>query len=129
MLQRAIPKSGEMIPVIGLGTYQAFDVGADGAVQDALNDVLRALVQQGGKLIDSSPMYGRAETAVGDVAALAGVAGELFYATKVWTSGRDAGIAQMEESYRCMRVARMDLMQIHNLVEACCWRTSRFASS
>ncbi|MFN0314216.1 MAG: aldo/keto reductase [Burkholderiales bacterium] len=120
MLQRSIPSSGEQIPVVGLGTYQAFDVSASASEQTALIEVLRTLVRQGGRVIDSSPMYGRAETAIGEVAAAAGTQSQLFYATKVWTSGKDAGIAQMEESFRRMRVSRMDLMQIHNLVD---WRT------
>ncbi|MSQ59666.1 MAG: aldo/keto reductase [Betaproteobacteria bacterium] len=120
MLQRPIPSSGERIPVVGLGTYQAFDAGASSAEQAPLVEVLRTLVARGGSVIDSSPMYGRAETAVGEVATAAGVANQLFYATKVWTSGKEAGIAQMEESFRRMRVSRMDLMQIHNLVD---WRT------
>ena len=120
MLQRSIPSSGEEIPVVGLGTYQAFDVGANNAEQAPLIEALQTMARQGGRVIDSSPMYGRAETAVGEVAAAAGVENQLFYATKVWTSGKEAGIAQMEESFRRMRVSRMDLMQIHNLVD---WRT------
>ncbi len=120
MLQRPIPSSGEKIPVVGLGTYQAFDVGASPAEQAPLMEVIRTLLRQGGRVIDSSPMYGRAETVVGEVAASAGAENQLVYATKVWTSGKEAGIAQMEESFRRMRVSRMDLMQIHNLVD---WRT------
>ncbi len=120
MLQRRIPNSGELLPVIGLGTYQAFDIGASAAQQAPLREVMRVMVEQGGKLIDSSPMYGRAETAIGEVAALAGVEKQLFYATKVWVSGKEAGMHQMEESFRLMRISRMDLMQIHNLVD---WRT------
>lgn len=120
MLRRPLPKGNESLPVIGLGTYQAFDVGSTRAELDPLADVLRTLVRQGGSVVDSSPMYGRAEGAVGEAAALAGVGAQLFHATKVWTSGRDNGIRQMEESFRLMRVERMDLMQIHNLQD---WRT------
>jgi diketogulonate reductase-like aldo/keto reductase len=120
LLQRTIPSSGEALPVIGLGTYRAFDVGNTPDERAALTDVLRAMSVAGGKLIDSSPMYGNAETRIGEIAAAAGVHDKLFYATKVWTNGKEAGIRQMEESLRKMRVTTMDLMQIHNLVD---WRT------
>jgi diketogulonate reductase-like aldo/keto reductase len=117
---RPIPASGEMLPVVGLGTYQSFDVGGGASERDPLKDVLRLFVQQGGKLVDSSPMYGPSESVVGDLAAELGIADRLFMATKVWTSGREAGIRQMEESLRRMKVSRMDLMQIHNLLD---WKT------
>lgn len=117
MLKRAIPRGGEQLPAVGLGTYRTFNVGAAAAERAPLVEVLRRFVAHGGSVVDSSPMYGAAETVVGDLAAEAGVAGRLFYATKVWTSGRDAGIRQMEESFRRMRVARMDLMQVHNLLD------------
>jgi diketogulonate reductase-like aldo/keto reductase len=119
-IKRAIPATGELLPVIGLGTYQAFDVGNDSAARQALKEVLRELVAKGGSVIDSSPMYGRAEGVVGDLAAELGLRRSLFLATKVWTSGREAGIAQMEDSLRLLRTPAMDLMQIHNLVD---WRT------
>jgi len=117
---RPIPASGEMLPVVGLGTYQSFDVGGGASERDPLKDVLRLFAQQGGKLVDSSPMYGLSESVVGDLAAELGIADRLFMATKVWTSGREAGIRQMEESLRRMKVSRMDLMQIHNLLD---WKT------
>jgi diketogulonate reductase-like aldo/keto reductase len=120
MALRPIPASGEMLPVVGLGTYQSFDVGGDASERGPLKEVLRLFVQQGGKLVDSSPMYGPSESVVGDLAAELGITGRLFMATKVWTSGRDAGIRQMEESLRRMKVERMDLMQIHNLLD---WKT------
>ena len=120
MAARPIPANGEMLPVIGLGTYQSFDVGGGAPERNPLKDVLRLFVQQGGKLIDSSPMYGPSESVVGDLAAELGITGRLFMATKVWTSGREAGIRQMEESLRRMKVTRMDLMQIHNLLD---WKT------
>jgi diketogulonate reductase-like aldo/keto reductase len=82
--------------------------------------VLERFVALGGRVIDSSPMYGAAETVVGDLAADLGVADRLFLATKVWTSGRDAGIAQMEQSVKRLRARHVDLMQIHNLLD---WRT------
>lgn len=109
-----------MLPVVGLGTYQSFDVGGGASERDPLKDVLRLFVQQGGKLVDSSPMYGPSESVVGDLATELGITGRLFMATKVWTSGREAGIRQMEESLRRMKVPRMDLMQIHNLLD---WKT------
>jgi len=120
MTARPIPASGEMLPVVGLGTYQSFDVGRGASERDPVKDVLRLFVQQGGKLVDSSPMYGPSESVVGDLATELGITGRLFMATKVWTSGREAGIRQMEESLRRMNVARMDLLQIHNLLD---WKT------
>ena len=120
MAARPIPASGEMLPVVGLGTYQSFDVGSGAAERDPVKQVLRLFAQQGGKLVDSSPMYGPSESVVGDLAAELGISARLFMATKVWTSGREAGIRQMEESLRRMKVERMDLMQIHNLLD---WKT------
>lgn len=118
--RRVIPKSGEAVPAIGLGTYRSFDVGTDRRDREGPREVLRRFADIGGRVIDSSPMYGRAETVVGELAAAAGVQDKLFYATKVWIEGRDAGIRQMRQSMRRLRVERMDLMQIHNLVD---WRT------
>ena len=120
MIQRPIPASGELLPVIGLGTYQSFDIGTGAAERDPVKDVLHRFAQHGGKLVDSSPMYGRSESALGELATELAVTQKLFMATKVWTSGREAGIRQMEESLRRMQVARMDLMQIHNLQD---WQT------
>jgi diketogulonate reductase-like aldo/keto reductase len=116
MLTRAIPSSGEALPVLGLGTWQTFDV-ADTTKRHELADVLRMFVTEGGRLVDSSPMYGRAEQTLGDLAADLGLHPKLFVATKVWTSGTRAGIAQMEASMRKLRVDRIDLMQVHNLVD------------
>ncbi len=117
LLQRRIPSSGELLPVIGLGTYRTFDVDASSPERAALEEVLRLFVQAGGKVVDSSPMYGKAEGVVGDLAADLGVTKELFLATKVWTTGRDAGIRQMEASFRLLRTDRIDLMQVHNLLD------------
>jgi diketogulonate reductase-like aldo/keto reductase len=119
-IKRTVPSSGEQLPVIGLGTYQALDVGSDPAAREPLKEVLRELVAKGGSVVDSSPMYGRAEGVVGDLSAELSLRPSLFLATKVWTSGKEAGIAQMEESLRLMRTQAMDLMQIHNLLD---WRT------
>jgi diketogulonate reductase-like aldo/keto reductase len=117
LIQRAVPSTGEMLPVIGVGTWQTFVVGADIAARRPLAEVVTAFAQAGGKVIDSSPMYGTSESVTGDLVAETGNAGKLFVATKVWTSGKDAGIRQMETSFERLRVARMDLMQIHNLVD------------
>jgi aryl-alcohol dehydrogenase-like predicted oxidoreductase len=114
---RAIPSSKETVPVIGLGTWQTFDVGA-GAARAPLRQVLQRFVELGGRIVDSSPMYGRAESVVGELAAELGLRDKLFIATKVWTSGRDAGSAQMNESMRRLRTPRLDLMQVHNLVDS-----------
>lgn len=115
--KRAIPRSGELLPVVGVGTYQTFDVGSDPAARAELREVLRLLTQAGGGMIDSSPMYGSAEGVAGDLTAELGNRKSLFFATKVWTSGRDAGIRQMQESLRLMRTDVMDLMQVHNLLD------------
>ncbi len=120
LLARAIPKSGEQIPAVGLGTWQTFDVGSSEAERAPLRDVLKRFVALGGKVIDSSPMYGESEAVVGDLAAKNGVHDRLFLATKVWTTGRNAGIRQMETSMRLLRTSKLDLMQVHNLVD---WKT------
>ena len=117
MLARKIPSSGEELPLIGIGTWQTFDVGESPAERAPLEDVLRDFVTAGGRVIDSSPMYGRSEEVVGDLAAKLGIRPKLFLATKVWTTGRLAGIAQMEESMRRLRTTSIDLMQAHNLVD------------
>lgn len=119
MLTRPIPSSGEAMPVIGLGTSQVFDVGPDPRAREPLRAVLQAFVAAGGRIIDTSPMYGRAEAVTGDLVTDAGVRPQVFLATKVWTSGRDAGIAQMRRSAELLRSPVIDLMQIHNLVD---WR-------
>jgi diketogulonate reductase-like aldo/keto reductase len=120
ILARPIPSSGEKLPAVGLGTWRTFDVGATPAERAPLRDVLARFVALGGRVIDSSPMYGTAEAVAGELAAELRLHGSLFVATKVWTTGREAGIAQMERSLRQLRVPRLDLMQVHNLVD---WRT------
>jgi diketogulonate reductase-like aldo/keto reductase len=117
LIERRIPAGGEILPAIGVGTWQTFDVGGDPAARGALKEVLGLFANAGGKVIDSSPMYGSSETVAGDLLAESGLAGKLFVATKVWTSGRDEGIRQMDLSFRRLRVSRMDLMQVHNLVD------------
>jgi diketogulonate reductase-like aldo/keto reductase len=117
---RAIPSTGEPIPAVGLGTWRTFDVGTAAAERAPLREVLRQFVERGGRVIDSSPMYGAAESVVGDLVAALGLQGSLFLATKVWTTGREAGVTEMERSRRRLRVDRLDLLQVHNLVD---WRT------
>ena len=114
ILSKKIPSTGEALPVIGVGTWQTFDVGADSARRAQLAEVLRLL---GRGVVDSSPMYGTSESVAGDLIAQLGLRDQLFIATKVWTSGRDSGIRQMETSFKRLRVKRMDLMQVHNLVD------------
>jgi diketogulonate reductase-like aldo/keto reductase len=102
------------LPRIGLGTWQTFDVGDDGAARAPLREVLKLL---DGNVVDSSPMYGSSESVAGDLIAELGLRNRLFIATKVWTSGRAEGIRQMETSFKRLRVEVMDLMQIHNLLD------------
>ena len=118
MHTRPIPSSGEQLPVIGCGTYRGFDVG-QGAAYGRLHQVLDNLFAAGGSVIDSSPMYGRAEAVAGYLLAKGKTHAKAFIATKVWTRGRDAGIAEMENSFRLLKTERIDLMQIHNLLD---WR-------
>jgi diketogulonate reductase-like aldo/keto reductase len=105
------------LPVIGLGTWQVFDVGRDAAKRAPLRQTLEAFARGGGRVVDSSAMYGTSESVLGDLAAELGLHKKLFIATKVWTSGRDEGIRQMELSFSRLRVKRLDLMQVHNLVD------------
>lgn len=120
MQTRPIPSTGEPLPVIGLGTYQGFDVAPGSAAYAQLPDVLRALFAAGGSVIDSSPMYGRAEATTGELLAAAGSRPKAFLATKVWTRGQPEGLRQINESLRLLRTDPIDLMQVHNLLD---WRT------
>jgi diketogulonate reductase-like aldo/keto reductase len=120
MKTRPIPASGEALPVIGCGTYVGFDQAPGTLAYALLAGVVEALLDAGGKMLDSSPMYGRAEETTGELLAANGRRDETFLATKVWTSGRAEGVRQMEVSFRLLRTDRIDLMQIHNLVD---WRT------
>ncbi|RJQ83610.1 MAG: aldo/keto reductase [Desulfobacteraceae bacterium] len=120
LIRRAIPSTGEMLPVMGMGTSRTFDAGQDAAVRAQLAEVLQVFFDNGGKLIDSSPMYGRSESVVGDLLEATGNQHNVFAATKVWTNGRQNGIEQMQESMQRIGVDVMDLMQIHNLRD---WQT------
>ncbi len=116
---RKIPSSGGMLPVVGCGTWRTFDVGTKPEERAPLAEVLRILFDAGGSVIDTSPMYGAAERVVGDLLAAAGTRNKAFLATKVWISGGDAGIAQMQKSMALLKTQRIELMQIHNLLD---WR-------
>ena len=115
-LERPVHASGERLPAIGLGTWLTFDVGA-GAERRARGEVLGAFYEAGGRLVDSSPMYGAAEETIGDEHARLGRPARLFSATKVWTVGGLAGRRQMEKSRNLWRLPRLDLMQVHNLLD------------
>lgn len=120
MLTRPIPQSGDPLPVVGFGTWQTFDVGPDRAALDQRREVLDVLFGAGGSVIDSSPMYGRAEEVVGRLLTEMKAREKAFLATKVWTTGEAAGIRQMNQSFAKLQARTIDLMQIHNLVD---WRT------
>ena len=120
MLAKAIPSSGEMLPVVGVGTYLTFDVGMSAEERARLTKVLDVLFGAGGRMIDSSPMYGRAEAASGALLQAMGARRKAFIATKVWTRGREEGIAQMRRSLKRFRTDKIELMQVHNLKD---WRT------
>lgn len=122
ILRRRIPASGDLLPVVGLGTWQGFDFHPGDAEYLRLPGVLDALFAAGGTVIDSSPMYGRAEESTGELLAVGNRQASAFLATKVWTRGRADGIRQIETSFRLLRAKRIDLFQIHNLLD---WQTQR----
>jgi len=117
---RPIPSSGEKLPVVGMGTSRTFDVDGGDAALKPLRQVMNAFFEAGGSVIDSSPMYGKAESRVGDILKTLQPRPPVFAATKVWTSGREEGIAQMQQSAKRMNVERFDLIAVHNLQD---WRT------
>jgi diketogulonate reductase-like aldo/keto reductase len=119
-LKKAIPSSGELLPVIGLGTSRTFDTGDNQAARSKLAEVLQTFFGNGGAVIDSSPMYGSSESVIGELLQTTKNKSSLFAATKVWTDGKQSGIQQMEESRRLWGVNKFDLMQIHNLRD---WKT------
>jgi diketogulonate reductase-like aldo/keto reductase len=116
-IKRVIPGTQESLPVIGLGTARTFDIPSTEEIPKTLREVMRLFVKHGGRVVDSSPMYGTAEAVVGNVSAALSVNDRLFLATKVWTSGRETGIQQLEQSMRHLHADRIDLMQVHNLVD------------
>lgn len=117
---RPIPATDEQLGVIGCGTWRAFDVGTTNSDRERLTRVLQALFAAGGSVIDTSPMYGRAEAVTGDLLQAMNATDKAFLATKVWTTGEDAGVIQMGQSATLLRTSPIDLMQIHNLLD---WRT------
>lgn len=117
VMKRVIPSSNQALPVIGLGTWRVFDAGNSESRRLRLKEVLINLVGKGGAVVDSSPMYGSSESVVGDLSAVLQLRSSLFLATKVWTKGKDEGIAQMNASFVKMQTERVDLMQVHNLVD------------
>jgi aryl-alcohol dehydrogenase-like predicted oxidoreductase len=116
-LERTIPSSGEMIPVVGCGTWRTFDVDPSGEEIDGPKAVISSMIRGGGRLIDSSPMYGRAEQVTGKILSRGMLRDQVFLATKVWTRGRKQGIDQMERSFRLLQTRVIDLMQVHNLLD------------
>lgn len=120
ILKRSIPATNEKIPAVGLGTWQTFDVGNNASDREPLKEVLRTLVSKGGSVVDSSPMYGRSEQVMGDLSTELDLNYKLFIATKVWTSGEQAGNRQMNNSFALLKRKQIDLLQIHNLVD---WQT------
>lgn len=118
MLTRVIPASKEFIPAIGMGTWQTFDESPDDAeAMKRLSEVLQTFHDSGGRVIDSSPMYGKSEQVAGTISTKLGLNAELFIATKVWTRGEQAGVEQMESSVQKLGRKNIELMQIHNLLD------------
>ena len=120
MARRIIPSTGELLPVIGLGTSRVFDTDLNERSLNPRKEIVKALLDHGGSLIDTSPMYGKAEEVTGKIAQDLKVNDQLFLATKVWIEGKEAGEIQMQESSKKLNKAVIDLMQIHNLLD---WKT------
>lgn len=116
-LRRPIPRDGRLLPVIGLGTWQAFDFAGDAAAQADALATLKLLLQQPQRVIDTSPMYGRAEAVLGQLLGQVDTASTAFVATKVWTRGKAEGRAQIENSFRLLGRGTLDLVQVHNLLD------------
>jgi diketogulonate reductase-like aldo/keto reductase len=114
-IERSIPRTGEKLPALGLGTWQVLDVPARGADFDSALAAVRSFLGAGGRVIDSSPMYGRSEQRIGDILAALEPPARPFLATKVWTTGRAAGERQLADYRRLMRAPTLDLVQVHNL--------------
>jgi diketogulonate reductase-like aldo/keto reductase len=119
MQMARIPSTGESIARVGLGTWQTFDVAADATKRAQLSATLKAFVDGGGSVIDTSPMYGTSEAVLGDLLAGSGLRNRAWLATKVWTEGEEAGKAQMLTSLERLKTEKVQLMQVHNLVD---WR-------
>ena len=120
ILKAKIPSTGQELPRVGLGTYKTFDVAANRGRYLELLPLMKAFKELKGSLVDSSPMYGSSEKITGDLSFDSKINSELFMATKVWISGKAEGIRQMKESFARLRRTKIELMQIHNLVD---WKT------
>lgn len=120
MLKRVIPSSGEEMPVIGLGTSRVFDIEPSKNELNVREQILDIFYENGGRLIDTSPMYGMSEEIIGMTAKKFIEKNRFFLATKVWTEGRENGIRQIEESFQKMRADKISLIQVHNLLD---WKT------
>jgi len=120
LIQRSIPATGELLPVIGMGSSRTFDVDSNADSMARLTSVMQAFFKGQGMVIDSSPMYGAAESRIGDVLRQLKARPEIFAATKVWTRGREQGIEQMQQSAQRMAVEHFDLIAVHNLQD---WKT------
>ena len=118
VLSRPIPRTGERLPVVGLGTAVVFDIGEDAARRAERRAVIQALVEGGGRLIDTAPSYGAAEDVLGDLLSAMGARDKVFLATKVRATGRDESIAEMRQSLKRLRTGKVDLMQLHNVGDA-----------
>lgn len=117
MNRRAVPKTGVSVPVVGVGTARSWDVGKRPSDRAAHQEILRLLFNAGGSVVDTSPMYGKAEAVIGDLVRDLGVGGQAFFATKVWTTGAQSGMDQMKKSMELLHSDHIDLMQVHNLVD------------
>jgi diketogulonate reductase-like aldo/keto reductase len=120
VIKRSIPSSNEQLTAVGCGTWLTFDVGNDPSEREPLKGVLKTLIEKTGSVIDSSPMYGRSERVVGELSTELSLNSKLFIATKVWTTGEQEGIRQMNNSFSLLKRDKLDLLQIHNLTD---WRT------
>ena len=118
VLTRPIPRTGERLPVVGLGTAIVFDIGDDTARRTERGAVIRTMIEAGGRVIDTAPSYGTAENVVGDLLADMQARDKVFLATKVRAIGREASIAEMQQSLKRLRTDRVDLMQLHNVSDA-----------
>ena len=115
---RPVPRTGERIPVVGLGTAIVFDIGEDPARRAERRAVIQAMIDAGARLIDTAPSYGTAETVLGDLLVEMRARDKLFIATKVRVAGNEATIAEMQQSLRRLRTPKVDLMQLHNVQDA-----------
>ena len=120
MARRIIPSTGKLLPIIGLGTSRVFDTNLSEKSLNPRKEIVKALLDHGGSLIDTSPMYGKAEEVTGKIAQDLKINDQLFLATKVWIEGKEAGEMQMKESSKKLNKAVINLMQIHNLLD---WKT------